>query len=72
MERLFQHNGMQRNDRLNTTEQNGTIVLSQRNGTDRKSNGKWTENKRDLNGNGTATAIPLHGIQMGTFYWRLL
>ena len=32
--------GMERNDRLNTTEWNGTIVLTQRNGTKWKSNGK--------------------------------
>ena len=58
---------MQRNDRFNTPERNGTIVLIQWNGTERKSNGKLQEMKRDLTGNGRATAVPLHGIEIGDF-----
>ena len=39
-ERLFEHNGMEWNDRFNTTKQNETIVSSQRNRMNRNSNGK--------------------------------
>ena len=65
------HKGMEWNDRFNTTEQNdrfnttkwnGTMVLTQRNGMEQSFYHKGTEGK------GTATAIPLHGIQVGTFY----
>ena len=58
--------GMERNDRFNTTEWNRTIAFNttERNGAEVKQ----AKNKWDLNGNGTATAVPLHGIQMGTFY----
>ena len=54
MEKNDCFNTTERYARFNTTEWNGTIVLTQRNG-------------MEQNGNGTATVIPLHGIQMGTF-----
>ena len=58
-ERSFEHNGMELNDRFNTTERKGTIVSSQR-------NGYQTPSERKLNGM-RGTAVRLHGIQTGTF-----
>ena len=64
MERNDRFNTTERNDRFNTTEWNRTIVLTGRNGTDRS----FSHNGTEGNGNGTATAVPLHRINMGTFY----
>ena len=42
---------------------NGTIVLIERTG---------PEVQQELNGKGTGTTVPLHGLQMGTYFCRLL
>ena len=46
------------------------IVLTQWNGTEQSF--FFFQNGAEWTGNGTTTAVPLHGIPMGTFYWRLL